>query len=117
MLPTERDRLSHVLEAAVDVMEFCTGRSRADLDHDRMLRRALIQCLEVIGEASTHISPETRAQLSGLPWREMRGMRNFLAHAYYRVDLDILWETVTQDVPTLAAALRQVLTPLDASGL
>ena len=108
---TERDRLDHMLEAAADALQFSAGRSRAELDRDRMLRRALIQCLEVIGEASTHVSTETRALLPGIPWRDVRGMRNFLAHAYFNVDLDILWKAVTQDVPVLAAALQRVLGP------
>lgn len=111
MTPTERDRLDHMLEAAADALQFSAGRSRAELDQDRMLRRALIQCPEVIGEASTHVSAETRALLPGISWRDVRGMRNFLAHAYFNVDHDILWKTVTQDVPVLEAALQRVLGP------
>ena len=109
MPPTERDRLIHMLEAATDAVQFSTGRSRTDLDHDPMLRRALIQCLEVIGEAAAHIPAQTRAELAEVPWREIRGMRNFLAHAYFTIDLDILWNTVAQDLPGLVHALLDVL--------
>jgi uncharacterized protein with HEPN domain len=105
-----------MLEAATDAMAFCAGRTRADLDHDRMLRRALIQCLEVVGEASVRISAETREQLAEIPWREVRGMRNLLTHAYFELNLDILWKTVVQDVPALAAALQSALGTPDESG-
>jgi uncharacterized protein with HEPN domain len=109
MPPTERDRLVHMLEAARDAVQFSAGRARADLTDDRMLRRALIQCIEVIGEASVHLSPQTRASLPDVPWRSVRGMRNYLAHTYFNVDLDVLWTTVTQDIPTLASALQLAL--------
>jgi uncharacterized protein with HEPN domain len=111
MPPTERDRLTHMLEAASDVVQFTAGRVRADLDRDRMLRRALVQCIEVIGEASVHVSPGTRAQMLGVPWRNVRGMRNLLAHAYFGINPDILWQTATQEIPPLAAALQEALGP------
>ena len=74
-----------------------------------MLRRALIQCFEVIGEAATHVTPATRARLSEVPWRSIRGMRNLIAHAYYAVNLDTLWGTANNDVGPLVEALERAL--------
>ncbi len=109
MPPAERDRLSHMLEAARDAASFATDRTRSDLDHDRMLRHALFNCIQIIGEASSHVSPATRMQLDTIPWRQIRGMRNFLVHAYHGVNLDALWRTVTTDIPVLIEALAAYL--------
>jgi len=107
--PDDRDRLVHMLEATEDALRFASGRSRADLDEDRMLLRALLQCIEVIGEAASRTGPAGRARAADLPWREMAKMRNILAHVYWGVDRDRVWETVQDDLPALAAVLREAL--------
>jgi uncharacterized protein with HEPN domain len=109
MPPTDDDRLQHILEAARDATDFAQGRTRADLDHDRMLRRALVQCVQVIGEAASGLSPEARARLADIPWREIRRMRNVLVHAYFGISLDILWRTIVEDLPPLIQALERTL--------
>jgi uncharacterized protein with HEPN domain len=109
MTPSERERLAHIVEAARDALDFVSGRSRANLDDDRQLRRALIHCFMVIGEAAGRISPETRTTISTIPWREMRNMRNIVVHAYAGIDLDVLWDTTTNDLPPLVTALESAL--------
>jgi uncharacterized protein with HEPN domain len=109
MSPTELDRLAHILEAARDARDFVRGRARADLESDRQLRRALIQCFVVIGEAATRLPAQSRARLPDIPWRDMRNMRNLVVHAYFGVDLDILWDTATSDLPGLIATLEREL--------
>src|SRR5438128_1767041 len=109
MPPTNDDRLRHMLEATRDAMDFTAGRARADLDHDRMLRRALVQCVQVIGEAASRLTPEARTRYPEIPWREIRRMRNVLVHAYFGISLDILWRTVEEDLPPLLKALEQAL--------
>jgi uncharacterized protein with HEPN domain len=98
-----------MLEAAEDALRFAVGRSREQLDEDRMLLRALLQCIEVIGEAASRTTPEGRDRIPALPWREMTKMRNILAHVYWGIDKERIWETVRDDLPALAAALRAAL--------
>ena len=62
-----------------------------------------------VGEAASKISAEGRGELPDLPWPEIIGMRNRLAHAYFSVDLDILWDTVTRAVPPLAERINEFL--------
>ncbi len=64
-----------------------------------MLVLALVKAIEIIGEAASQVSEETRAQLPGLPWADMIAMRHRLVHAYFDINLDILWQTVQQDLP------------------
>ncbi len=102
-------RLRHIRDAARDALNFVAGRSRSDLDYDRMLYRAVVSCLGEIGEAASKLTPGAWAALPGVPWRQIVGMRNRLVHGYYEIDRDIVWETVTTDLPPLLAALEQLL--------
>jgi len=74
-----------------------------------MLLFALVRAIEVAGEAASRISPEAREEISDVPWNSIIGMRNRLVHAYFDIDNDILWTTVTEAPPPLAARLAQLL--------
>jgi uncharacterized protein with HEPN domain len=102
-----------MLDAAALAVEFCTGRTRADLDPDAMLTLALTRLVEIIGEAAKHVSGRTRALAPGIPWREIAGARDRLAHGYFEVDLDILWNIATVDLPALRPELERLLAILD----
>ena len=109
MLREDRIRLQHMLDAARDALSFAEGRSRDDLESDRQLVLAIVKSVEIIGEAAGRVSAEGRAELSGLPWQAMVGMRHRLVHAYYDVDLDVVWSTVQNDLPPLAEAMEREL--------
>lgn len=109
MPKSDRIRLQHMLDAACDALTFVQGKTREDLDRDRLLVLGLVKALEVIGEAAYQISPETRNRLPQIPWNDIIGMRHRLVHAYFDIDLDILWRTVQDDLPPLIATLKSVL--------
>jgi uncharacterized protein with HEPN domain len=98
-----------MLDAANEALTFIQGKVRADLDNDRMLVLSLIRELEIIGEAASKVSRGTRSQSSTVPWQDITGMRNRLIHAYFDVDLDTVWNTVTKDLPVLKAELEKIL--------
>jgi len=102
-------RLQHMLDSAEEAVGFARGRSRADLDDDRMLTLAVVRAIEIVGEAATNISTETRAACPRLPWPNIIGMRNRLVHAYFDIDLDRVWETITDDLPALIEELRAII--------
>ena len=108
MSPRDRVRLRHMVDAMEAAARFAQGRSRADLDRDEMLRFALVRAVEVVGEAAGRLSPEAQAALPDVPWREIVAMRNRLVHAYFDINLDILWNTVTQALPPLLAQLSRI---------
>lgn len=102
-------RLQHMLDAGREALGFVRGRGRSDLNRDRMLVLALVKDFEIIGEAASQVTEETRAELPGLPWADMIAMRHRLVHAYFEINLDILWQTVQQDLPPLVTALEEAL--------
>jgi uncharacterized protein with HEPN domain len=106
MRPDDIIRLRHMLDAANEAISFVQGKLRSDLDDNRMLVLALVKEVEIIGEAAYQTSPETREQLDKIPWEDIIGMRHRLVHAYFDINLDILWQTIRQDLPGLVKAMK-----------
>jgi len=100
-------RIRHMVEAAEKAVAFAEGRSRPDLDSDEMLRLALVKLVEIVGEAAKQVTDGTRARMPGVPWAEAARMRDRLVHHYFDVDLEVLWSTVTEDLPALLASLSR----------
>jgi uncharacterized protein with HEPN domain len=90
-------------------LKLTQGKSRADLENDEVLRLALTRLVELIGEAASHVPPETQAQYPEIPWAKMVSMRNRLIHGYDFVDMDILWDTLQVNLPALLAQLEAIL--------
>lgn len=109
MRPDDRVRILHMRDACLSVERFVHGRSRPDLDQDEMLRFALVRAMEIIGEASARVSAEVRNSEPYIPWREAVDIRNRLIHAYFDIDLDILWRTALDDIPALFKSLDTLL--------
>ncbi|MCC6950985.1 MAG: DUF86 domain-containing protein [Phycisphaerales bacterium] len=107
--PNDRERLQHMLDAALDVRTYVAGRGRADLDTDSMLRRALVNALQVVGEAAARVTDEGRARVSALPWGQIVAARHILVHVYWGIDADQVWNMAVEDVPALIAALEAAL--------
>lgn len=109
MNDNDRVRLGHMLEAAEEALEFAQGRTRENLDTNRMLSLALIKDIEIIGEAASKISKDFRDSVSQIPWPVIIGMRNRLIHAYFDIDVDLLWDTITNDLPPLIVELKKLM--------
>ena len=99
-------RLTHILEAAREALSFAAEYKREDLATNRMLMHSLVRDIEIIGEAASKLSPELKEQIPNIEWRKVVGMRNRLTHAYYDISLDILWTTVTYNIPKIIAELE-----------
>ena len=89
---------------AETVQRITAGRTRGELDE--IIQLPLARSIEILGEAAARVSAETREQAPEIPWAQMIGTRNRLVHAYFDVDVDILWRTATESVPALLPALR-----------
>ena len=106
-------RLRHMLDAARLAISFTNGRSRSDLDRDPQMMLAMVKAIEIVGEAAGRVSIEYRDSHPEVPWLDVISMRNRLVHAYFDVDLDVLWATATMDLPPLVALLERLLFPPD----
>jgi uncharacterized protein with HEPN domain len=102
-------RIKHMLDAAKEVVSFVKDKSRTDLDKDHMLVLSLVKEIEIIGEAATKISDNMKTKYFDIPWLDIIGMRNHLIHAYFDVDIDVVWNTVTHDLPFLIAKLEKII--------
>ena len=110
MLPEEdRVRLQHMMDAAAEALCFAKGKTRAHLDSDRKLTLAIVRLIEIIGEAANQVSAATKGAATGIPWPSIVAMRNRIVHAYFDIDLDRVWETLTDDLPPLIAELSRLL--------
>ena len=104
-------RVRHMLDAAREALSFAHGRTRDELDSDRQLVLALVKDIEIVGEAATQVGEPTRRRLPDMPWESIVGMRNRLVHAYFDINLDIVWKTVQEDLPELIALLEKAIPP------
>jgi uncharacterized protein with HEPN domain len=98
-----------MLDAAMEAVSFARGKNRDDLKNDRMLTLSIIKAIEMIGEAASKISKECRETYPGIPWADIIAMRNRLIHVYFDIDLDIVWNTITEDLPSLIDTIEKVI--------
>ncbi len=101
--------LGQILATAKEAVEIARGKTRQDLDRDRLLNLALTRLLEILGEAANRVPEDIRTQYPDLPWLQMIAVRNRLIHGYDNVDFDILWAIVKNDLPGLIAQLEEIL--------
>ena len=109
-VPSPDDLLRHLREAAGQAVTYVEGLSREDFLADKRTQQAVILNIIILGEAATKLMDHHPATVSGFPqveWRSMRGMRNRIAHGYYDINLDVVWETVSTALPELIALLDE----------
>ena len=102
----DRIRAEHMLEAARDVVAFARGRRREELETDALLRRAMVNAIQEIGEAANQISPAGRTRLPVVAWAQLVGMRHRLVHGYTEINLDMIWTVATREAAELITALE-----------
>jgi uncharacterized protein with HEPN domain len=102
-------RVKHMLDAAQKALEFSSGADRNVLGDDEKLALSLVRLLEVIGEAANNVSNDFQEKFPEIPWRQIGATRNRLIHGYFDVDLDVVWEIVSVDLPNLVPQLEKII--------
>ena len=105
------DYIDHIQQAATDVCSFVDGLAKADFLSDKRTQQAVIMSLIIIGEAATRVMEGYAAFTQShpeVPWRNMRGMRNRMAHGYFDVNLELVWQTAQEWLPELLKQLPAV---------
>ncbi|MBI2205959.1 MAG: DUF86 domain-containing protein [Candidatus Rokubacteria bacterium] len=101
--------MRHMLDHAREAVVMARGRVRGDLDTDRMLQLAITRILEIVGEAASRVTGPGRERYPGIPWQDVVDTRNRIVHGYDTVNYDIVWRIITDELPTLIAALERAL--------
>lgn len=109
MLNPDAVRLQHMVDAANEALSFIADKSKTELETNRALALALVKSIEIVGEAASKVSRELRSQSPQIPWADIVAMRNRLIHSYFDVNLDIVWQTVAEELPPLVAQLENLL--------
>jgi uncharacterized protein with HEPN domain len=107
--PEDKVRLRHMLDAALEIQQYVQSSKREDLNQDRKLVHSLVRLFEIIGEAASQVSEELREDIPEIPWLVIISMRNRLIHAYFSINLDVVWSTSKDDIPLLITELKKLL--------
>ena len=102
------DYLGHMQQAATDACSFVEGLNLTDFLTDKRTQQAVVMNLLIVGEAATLVMdkfPMFAQNQTQIPWRSMRGMRNRIAHGYFEINLEVVWETVQTALPELLRKL------------
>lgn len=104
--------INDIIEAIIDIMEFIKDMNYEDFLRDRKTQRAVVQAIEVIGEASKNIPRAIKAKYKDLPWSEMAKMRDKISHFYFGIDYKIVWKVITTRLPGIKIRLEEILEEL-----
>jgi uncharacterized protein with HEPN domain len=109
-----RDYLQDILNS-IDLAEaFIAEMTFDEFQTDAKTTFAVIRALEIIGEATKNIPTPIREQYPSIPWKGFTGMRDKLIHAYFGVNLEVVWDTIQQDLPQLRPVINQILQDSDS---
>lgn len=109
MLPSLLDFLKHILEECDFIIESIDRKSKDEFITDKILSREIVRSLEIIGEATKKLPEDLRIKHPHINWTEMAGMRDVLIHDYFGVDNDVVWNTVTNDIPELKIGIQRII--------
>jgi uncharacterized protein with HEPN domain len=102
-----------MLNYALEAVAMAANRTKGNLATDRMFELALVRLVEIIGEAAARIPREVQDRYPQISWQVIVGMRNRLIHGYDQIDHDVLWNTITEDLPPLISELEKILSEND----
>jgi uncharacterized protein with HEPN domain len=101
--------LADIQTSCSKIARFTSGRTRDEVFADELRFDAILRNLHIIGEAVKNLPLDWRKKHADIPWREIAGLRDFVAHAYFALDLDILWNAIQEEVPTLLQRIQAIL--------
>ena len=111
----DRERILDMLEA-IENIERHTGKGPGAFESDELLQTWVVHHLEIIGEAASKLGAGFRAEHSEVPWSEIVAMRNVIAHEYFGIDLDEVWQVVERDLAELKQKLSRIVEELTLRG-
>ena len=107
--PKDRERLRHILSAINSIESYTAGFSKEAWKSEAMRYDATLRQLEIVGEASNHLSAELTDNNPEIPWHSVAGFRNIVVHEYFRVDEFLVWNIIQYNLPILKAKVEKLL--------
>lgn len=104
--------LEHILEAINKISRYVEGMSEDDFLKDELVRDAVVRNIEIVGEAVKNLPADYRDKHDAVPWKDIAGMRDRIAHFYFGIDYGLVWLTVRKDLPELERTVRRLLKEL-----
>ena len=98
-----------MIEAIDRINGFVSGKSQDDIKQDSIFYYAVVKNIEIIGEAANLLSSEFVDNHSKTPWKQVKGMRNYIVHEYFQIDDVVVWGVVTTDIPVLCQQIQAYL--------
>ncbi len=108
----DRIRLQHILDAIQEIEFYLVDIDFDSFLKNSMMKFACIKQMEIIGEATNHISDEVKSQFSTIEWEQIIGMRNVFVHEYFGVDSNIVWDIIKGDIPELKDKVAEIVNSL-----
>ncbi len=105
----DKIRLQHILDAIDEIHKYLIAANFAVFLENSMMRFACIKQMEIIGEASNHLSTALKSKFSDIEWAHIVGMRNVFAHEYFGIDSSLVWEIIKNDIPELKEKIEHIL--------
>ncbi len=109
----DKVRLQHILDAIDEIEQYLSDASFPAFIENSMMRFACIKQMEIIGEASNHISEALKSKFTDIAWAQIVGMRNVFAHEYFGIDSTLVWEIIKNDIPELKSKIKLVLSSIE----
>ncbi len=108
----DRVRLQHIYDAIIEIESYIIDIDSNKFSENSMMKFACVKQMEIIGEASNHISDEIKSKFSDIEWEQIIGMRNVFVHEYFGVDENLVWEIINNDLPELKGKIVFILESL-----
>ncbi|MBX2927537.1 MAG: DUF86 domain-containing protein [Saprospiraceae bacterium] len=113
MKKDDRIYLDHILDSFSKILQYLDGISYTAFLESEEKQDAVMRKIEVAGEATKRLSATLREQYDYIPWRAIAGMRDKLIHDYLDVDIDTVWATASEDIPSLIPEIESVIQQID----
>jgi uncharacterized protein with HEPN domain len=110
--PKDLIRLQHIFDAIEEIENYTSEVSFSDFEQNSMMLNASVRQLEIIGEASNHLSKEILETYQTIEWKQIIGFRNLLIHEYFGVDIAVVWNVIQFDLPQLKIELLIIISDI-----
>ena len=116
LLDDDLTRLRHIRDAAKEGLGYVAGLDVEDFRKRRPLQHSVVRCIKIFGEATARLSAELKESNAFVPWQDMVGMRNRVIHAYFDIDIDVVWKTAKEDFPVLLTEVDRLTSAQEEAG-